>query len=189
MGCWGITAFESDAGLDAVAYIRHNLPKDGQVELVQIIKAFQADENGKWYIPDVLDGNSHTGPMALTEIMMKFIDGDISDLDYDEDWAVDDNKFSNLSSFAADKESIRWLRNYITETLEQRIKHSDILKKNSKDDWDQFGGWFREEDWNGWQSYMKALACRLDTLLACPGNHIELIQPQEQIQSPIMGFQ
>lgn len=30
MGCWGITAFESDEGLDALGCIRKNLPKDGK---------------------------------------------------------------------------------------------------------------------------------------------------------------
>lgn len=29
MGCWGITAFESDAGLDAVCCIRRSLPRMG----------------------------------------------------------------------------------------------------------------------------------------------------------------
>ena len=32
MGCWGITAFESDAGLDAVDFIRNNLPEDGKLQ-------------------------------------------------------------------------------------------------------------------------------------------------------------
>ena len=27
MGCWGITALESDNGLDAVRCVRYNLPK------------------------------------------------------------------------------------------------------------------------------------------------------------------
>ena len=33
MGCWGITAFESDAGLDAISLIRKHLPEQGDVEL------------------------------------------------------------------------------------------------------------------------------------------------------------
>ena len=32
MGCWGITAFESDAGLDAISLIRKHLPEQGDVE-------------------------------------------------------------------------------------------------------------------------------------------------------------
>ncbi len=31
MGCWGITAFESDAGLDAISLIRKHLPEQGDV--------------------------------------------------------------------------------------------------------------------------------------------------------------
>ena len=38
MGCWGITAFESDAGLDAVCCIRRSLPKDGKLELDAVIQ-------------------------------------------------------------------------------------------------------------------------------------------------------
>lgn len=37
MGCWGITAFESDAGLDAISLIRKHLPEQGDVELRQIL--------------------------------------------------------------------------------------------------------------------------------------------------------
>ena len=33
MGCWGITALESDNGLDAVGCVRYNLPADGQLDL------------------------------------------------------------------------------------------------------------------------------------------------------------
>ena len=41
MGCWGITAFESDAGLDSVDYIRRSLPKNGSLELGSIIGTLQ----------------------------------------------------------------------------------------------------------------------------------------------------
>ena len=37
MGCWGITAFESDAGLDAISLIRKHLPEQGDVELRQML--------------------------------------------------------------------------------------------------------------------------------------------------------
>jgi len=60
MGCWGITAFESDDGLDAVNFFRGNLPKDGKLELGKIIEAMQKDEG---YVPDVTDGHSHSGPI------------------------------------------------------------------------------------------------------------------------------
>lgn len=43
MGSWGITAFESDAGLDAVNFIREKLPKDGKLELENLIKELQND--------------------------------------------------------------------------------------------------------------------------------------------------
>ena len=38
MGCWGITAFESDAGLDAVDFIRNNLPEDGKLQVQRVLE-------------------------------------------------------------------------------------------------------------------------------------------------------
>ena len=53
MGCWGITAFESDAGLDAVGLIRKNLPEDGRLELEKLIAELKRDS---WNAPpDVCD--------------------------------------------------------------------------------------------------------------------------------------
>ena len=46
MGCWGITAFESDAGLDAVDLIRENLPDDGKMNLKTMIRLLQ----GRWMV-------------------------------------------------------------------------------------------------------------------------------------------
>ena len=85
MGCWGITAFESDAGLDSVDYIRSNLPKGGKLDLGEIIDALQNDQIR---LPDVEFAENHTSPMALAEIVVKFLDGDMDGLDYDEDWAI-----------------------------------------------------------------------------------------------------
>ena len=99
MGCWGITAFESDAGLDAVGLIRKNLPEDGRLELEKLIAELKRDS---WNAPpDVCDGQSHTSPMALAEIMVKFLDRDMDGLDYGEEWAAQDKKFSAVTSFSA----------------------------------------------------------------------------------------
>ena len=115
MGCWGITAFESDAGLDAVGLIREHLPKDGRVELENLMEALRKDD---WNTPpDVCDGQSHTSPMALAEIVVKFLDRDMDGLDYEGEWAAQDRKFGAVTSFSASKESIRWLRDYLTDTL------------------------------------------------------------------------
>ena len=38
MGCWGITALESDNGLDAVRCVRYNLPADGQLDLGEMLE-------------------------------------------------------------------------------------------------------------------------------------------------------
>ena len=44
MGCWGTTSFQSDEGLDAMAFIRRNIPGDGRLELEGVIKALYQDE-------------------------------------------------------------------------------------------------------------------------------------------------
>lgn len=49
MGCWGITAFESDAGLDAVDFIRNNLPEDGKLQVQRVLEELQQDD---WNRPD-----------------------------------------------------------------------------------------------------------------------------------------
>ena len=82
MGCWGITAFESDAGLDAADFIRKNFIADGKIELDKIIEAMRQDE---WMAPEVCRGRVHTGPMALAEIVMTFQRGNCGELDYSEE--------------------------------------------------------------------------------------------------------
>lgn len=54
MGCWGITAMQSDDGLDAVEFIREHFPKDGKLELSAIIQSLLQDEWNR--PPEVTDG-------------------------------------------------------------------------------------------------------------------------------------
>ena len=111
MGCWGITAFESDAGLDAISLIRKHLPEQGDVELRQMLAWLKADS---WNAPpEVSEGVSHTSPMAVAELIVKFQEKDFSALD----GIKGDKKFSSLSSFTASKESLQWVREYLSETL------------------------------------------------------------------------
>ena len=44
MGCWGITALESDDGLDAVGCVRYNLPEDGQLDLGEMLERLKKDQ-------------------------------------------------------------------------------------------------------------------------------------------------
>ena len=103
MGCWGITAFESDTGLDAIGLIRNHLPEQGDVKLQQMIDWLRADS---WNAPpEVSEGVSHTSPMAVAELIVKFQEKDFSALD----GIRGDKKFSSLSSFTASK---GFFRNY-----------------------------------------------------------------------------
>lgn len=179
MGCWGITAFESDAGLDSVGYIRQNLPRDGKLELEKIIEALQKDDVR---LPEVTDGQSHTSPMALAEIVVKFLDHDTGGLDYDDDWAAKDKKFADITSFSASKESLQWLRDYISDTLQYARENAKFSARKST----RQGGWFEEQDWLDWQWHMEKLTVRLDELIASPENRVELLQPRQQENGPAM---
>lgn len=173
MGCWGITSFESDAGLDAVCFIRNSLPASGKLELGEIIEALQQDA---WHQPpSVEDADSHTSPMAVAEIMVKFLDGDAGSLDYSEKWAEKENKFNDITSFSASKEALQWLRDYLADTL----KNAKIKDQQGR----KWCGWFQEKDWISWQKHMDTLISRLNPLLASPESSIELISWHEQNSS------
>lgn len=169
MGSWGITAFESDTGLDAVDYIR-SLSKEGKLELGKIIHALQKD---KEWIPDVQNAESHTSAMALAEIIIMYLDHDFSRLDYEQ--LAQNNKFANINSFTASKEPLQWLRNYLSDTLK-------YARENAKEHGPKWNGWFEEENWIGWQKHILTLVNRLDSLLSLPDRTIELASSHEQEQ-------
>ena len=63
MGCWGITAFESDEGLDAVEFIRESIPEDGKLELETLVETLKRDS---WNAPpEVETAGSHTSVYFL----------------------------------------------------------------------------------------------------------------------------
>lgn len=173
MGCWGITAFESDSGLNAVDDIRNNLPQDGKMTLDNMIDVLQ---RRRWNIPPVKDAEAHTGPMALAEILIKFMDHDMSGLDYDGSLTKKYNKFSAVTSFTASKASLRWLRGYLSDTLKYARKNAKFQAKYGS----KWNDWFEEKDWIGWQEHMTNLVSRLDTLIVSMGDRVELLTSQEQ---------
>jgi len=180
MGCWGITAFESDAGLDAVEFVRGILPKNGKVELAAILSAIQADD---WNGPESPgEGVSHTSPMALAEIIVAFLEGNVNDLDYDEAWAAQDNKFAAITSFTADSASIAWLRDYLSQTLAGALDNAT----HAIDAPSRWGGWFEERNWHGWQKHMKMLIDRLNTLGSQQAGPVGLVRPREPEVAPII---
>ena len=172
MGCWGITAFESDEGLDAVEFIRESLPEDGKLELEALLEALKQDS---WNAPpEVETAGSHTSVMALGELMLKFADGDVKSLDYDGEWGKEDHKFDSIISFTAHRETVQWIRNYIFDTLRSVKKHARFQAENGE----KWGGWFEEKNWIGWQEHMAELISRLDILLESSEGKIELIPLQ-----------
>ena len=178
MGCWGITAMQSDDGLDTVEFIRGCLPKDGKLELSAIIQSLLQDE---WNRPsEVTDGQPHTSPMALAEIMVKFLEHDLGSLDHDVGPHMRQNEFSTVTSFTATKESIQWIRNYIADTLRYSRRNAQMESQDRK-----WGGWFKEETWVGWQEHMTYLVGCLDVLLSSVGSQVELVNMKDQECIPI----
>ena len=115
MGCWGITAFESDEGLDAVEFIRESIPEDGKLELETLVETLKRDS---WNAPpEVETAGSHTSVMVLAELMLKFVDGDVN-------WNREEHKFCSVTSFTASKETVHWIRNYLFDTLHHVKKHA-----------------------------------------------------------------
>ena len=174
MGCWGITAFESDTGLDAIEFIREKLPVGGKVELDKMLENLRGDS---WNAPpDVESAGAHTSVMALAELMIKFADGDMGSLDYEDEWAKEERKFSSITSFAASRETVLWIRNYMFDTLRHIKEEAGAQTEDGK----KWGGWFEEKNWIGWQEHMAELVSRLDTLLESSEAEIELISLQRQ---------
>ena len=166
MGSWGINAFQSDIGLDAIGDIRNNLLTNGELKLGDAIALLQQDE---WYAPSSKDGRSHTGMEALAELIVKFINHDLNDIDLTED----SQKFSELSSFIAEKNDIKELRDYLADTLHSAVETEKENSENGDPNFDAiFGGWYDQEDWIEWQDHMSKLIQHLDTLLSYEGNDV-----------------
>lgn len=174
MGAWGTKAFESDAGLDVIDAIRRNLPENGELTLQTILKSIKDSD---WQqLDDPAIGISHTSPLAVTELIFKIRDGDYSSLDYTDDR----NQFENLKSFTADKESLIWLKDYLTENL-AAARHNAAT---SEDPANPYNNWFYEENWVAWQEHMETLIGRLDSLIADDTDLIELKQPMSETMEP-----
>lgn len=170
MGCWGIMAIQSDSGLDAVSFIRKHLPGAGSLSLDQVITWLQSDV---WNAPaDVTDGESHSSPMAVAEVMMKFLDGEEGSLD--GSWQK--KKFSSVTSFTASRDSLQWLKQYLSETLRYSRERAAAEEGTGQ----QWNGWFVKEDWMHWQTHMEGLVGRLEELLEMPGEQLELIAQTRQ---------
>lgn len=180
MGAWGITAFESDTGLDVIDAIRNRLPKDGRLTLKSLIEFVQ--NSNEWSeFDDPQLGNSHTSPLTVAELIFKIQDNDYTAVDYEEEWAKEYPKFQELSSFTADKESLLWLKDYLKENLAAARNNA----VNSTDPVDPYNGWFYKENWEEWQRHMETMIERMGELHERPEDEVELLsveQTQEDAQ-------
>ena len=175
MGCWGISGLQSDSGLDAISYVRKKLLWEGRLDLDTVIDTLQKSSWNR--PPEASEGLSHTSFMAVAELIVLYLNKDAASLDYVGHWSEKDGKFASIQSFTASKESLAYLRDYLSDSL-RYAKENAKCKAEHEEMW---GGWFEEENWIGWQEHMEALVSCLDTLLAAEGNLLELV-PQQQIK-------
>ena len=166
MGCWGISALQSDSGLDAISYVRKKLLWEGRLDLDTVIDTLQKSSWNR--PPEASEGLSHTSFMAVAELIVLYLNKDAASLDYVGQWSEKDGKFASIQSFTASKESLAYLRDYLSDSLR-------YAKENAKCKAEH------EEMWGGWLEHMEALVSCLDTLLAAEGNLLELV-PQQQIK-------
>ena len=96
MGCWGIEAFQSDIGLDALGMIKDSFSESRKLDMGQVLHKMK--ENGDGYVPDPTTGESHSGPMMAAEIICRFLEGSSGELDYG--WEPETRWFSALESFS-----------------------------------------------------------------------------------------
>lgn len=175
MDCWGITALQSDPGLNAIRYIREKLLRDGRLDLDTVIDTLRRKSWNR--PPKASEGPSHTSLMAVAELIVLYLNKDAASLDYVGQWSEKHRKFASIHSFTASKESLTYLRDYLSESL-RNAKENAKCKAEHGEMW---GGWFEEKNWIGWQEHMEALVSCLNTLLAAEGNLLELV-PQQQIK-------
>ena len=93
----------------------------------------------------------------------------------------------STSCFVASKEALGWLRDYLSDTLGY-ARENAAFRLQQGENW---GGWFEEQDWRGWQEHMANLTGRVEALLALPGDQLDLLAlPQpEQCQEQEEGEQ
>lgn len=70
------------------------------------------------------------------------------------------------------------MREYLSDTLKYARENAEFNAEHGAN----WNGWFEEKNWIGWQEHMENLVNRLDTLLACPKERLELVSLQKQEQ-------
>jgi hypothetical protein len=143
MGCWGISALQSDSGLDAISYVRKKLLWEGRLDLDTVIDTLQKSSWNR--PPEASEGLSHTSFMAVAELIVLYLNKDAASLDYVGQWSEKDGKFASIQSFTASKESLAYLRDYLSDSL-RYAKENAKCKAEHEEMW---GGWFEEENWIG----------------------------------------
>ena len=105
---------------------------------------------------------------------MKFLDGEAAELDFYGLCESKSIRFSGISSFTADKQSIKYLQEYLSEHLKYKRQMDDFGEKYGE----KWGGFVKELDWIEWQEHMEFLIHRMNLLLASDEEFGELLAMQ-----------
>ena len=160
MGCFGVRAFDSDDGMDAIDTLRASLPPAGiAFELKAAIRTLLDTPD---MVPDANKGLMHAGPVALTELLIRYKDGSVDVLDSDDEEPI---KFAAVEALIVDHRSVSWMHDYLSNILRVRVEYADRQEKESGDDRTSWGGWREKSDWLLWQKHMAKLMGFLDTLI------------------------
>lgn len=105
---------------------------------------------------------------------MKFLDGETAELDFYDLCESKSVRFSGISSFTADKESIQYLQEYLSEHLKYKHQMDDFGEKYGE----KWGGFVKEPDWIEWHGHMEFLIHRMNLMLASNEEFGELMDMQ-----------
>ncbi|WP_405104481.1 DUF4259 domain-containing protein [Paenibacillus sp. FSL K6-1217] len=141
MGAWGITALESDEGLDLVAAIEDMLPRD-TLDLGELMTKFGEDHF-------LYDGTV----LALAELYIEFLEK--GRLDYDHEEKV--RSLTQVRAFTADRISLGAL-----------LEHLNVIWTDIEGDCegDLAELWRESPSWDEWRAHVQQLIAKLDARLA-----------------------
>jgi|GEM_PF-5428949 len=154
MSTYGITALDCESSYKIAGLFGDWIPKNGKVTLKSFIDRWEDDDN----IAALFRG-AYPEPIVFAELIIKY---NINHFDYFNHF---DKRWSKIKSFIANKKSIKWLRDFISETLVQTVVESeyDTICGYGVEKWG--GLWTQESEWIAWQKHMVNLVDYFDKII------------------------
>lgn len=155
MGAWGIKALDSDNGLDVVDILREYLEKfedKKELTLKELINLMiEEGMIGKTF--EDIDFLYDNTVMAISELYFDF--KETGKLDYDDE-DEEESTFSKLERFSSDKESLKYLIDYLTD-----IYNNVPDKDGSREIVDLWYDEGENPNYNEWYNHLTSLIEKL----------------------------